>query len=225
MKKNTFSAFLGISFLVHAALVLWLVPAAPPPSIRGLSVMEVSLVSLAGPRAEPRSPGTVAKNPGVAAMQGPSRGSDLSQSRTPREADQAFGDLETPAPAMDGGGTPGAQASGDGDSAPSPARQSQGGTAASVTSYNRLIVDIISRNRHYPDSARRRGIEGTVDVRLTIDRTGHASDVRVVKTSGAGILDRASVRTIQGCSFPPPPLDSVTLPITITFRLVDESRS
>ncbi|HOW99837.1 MAG TPA: energy transducer TonB, partial [Deltaproteobacteria bacterium] len=88
-----------------------------------------------------------------------------------------------------------------------------------------LVVGIISKNRFYPVSARRRGIEGSVDVRLTIDGTGRASDVRVVKTSGAGILDRASVQTIRGCSFPPPPAESVTLPITITFRLVEESQS
>jgi len=120
----------------------------------------------------------------------------------------------------------GAQAGGnDPGYRPDPDQPGSGATGASLESYNRLVVDIISKNRFYPVSARRRGIEGSVDVRLTIDGTGRASDVRVVKTSGAGILDRASVQTIRGCSFPPPPAESITLPITITFRLVEESQS
>jgi TonB family protein len=230
MKKSTFFAFLGISFFMHSALVLGLVLIPSHPFSRGGAVMDVTLVSLTGSPAKARiSQPVTAPSPGKLL---PAIGLE---SRSPAAIDAIAGSPSTaqgkvapdrPASQQAGSGTgdaPAAVVEAPGGS--SPALQTQGGSEPSLMSYNRLIVDIISRNRYYPDSARRRGIEGSVDVRLTIDRTGHACDVRVVKTSGAGILDRASVQAIRGCSFPPPPGDSITLPITITFRLVEGSQS
>ncbi len=225
VKKSTFSAFLGMSFLVHAALVLWLVLASPASQPGGRTVMEVSLVSLPGYRTEPPSPGPAAPAHAVAAVPRPSALSPGKPAQQPeREGDGPAGNLEASPSLAAGSGTGDAGASDTGEHAPPQPQGHQGEAGASLTSYNRLVMDIISRNRHYPENARRRGIEGSVDIRFTIDRTGQAGDVRVVKSSGAGILDRASVRTVQGCSFPPPPGDAVTLPITITFRLVDDPR-
>jgi protein TonB len=94
-------------------------------------------------------------------------------------------------------------------------------TAALI--YENRILDIIRKNLKYPGNARRRGIEGTVFVRFTIQGTGVATDIRIVNSSGAALLDKASLEAIRKCSFPPPSRDSVTLQVPITFRLVGES--
>ena len=228
MKKNTFRGFLGTSFLVHAAFLAWLAFLSPHASPRGEGVMAVTLVSpealgKGGEKQQPRaarSPGQDMTAPPAGPRPAPEgKGSAAPVPMAPGAAERtppSTADTQmTGAPA--GGNDPGYR--------PDPDQPGSGAMGASLQSYNRLVVGIISKNRFYPVSARRRGIEGSVDVRLTIDGTGRASDVRVVKTSGAGILDRASVQTIRGCSFPPPPAESVTLPITITFRLVEESQS
>jgi protein TonB len=105
------------------------------------------------------------------------------------------------------------------------ARQPHGSGEPAIQSYDKLTDDIIFRNRLYPSMARNRKIEGVVRMTVTIDKTGRASNIRVVKTSGSSTLDRASVQTIQRCLFPPPPTDLITLTKTITFRLEDDSRS
>lgn len=228
MKKSSFWGFLGMSVLVHAAFLGWLASASPYASPRGEGVMAVTLVApeaLLG-KDEKRQPAAVkalARNLPAPPV-GPHPAPDEKGSAGPAPTFPGAGDRSSPSTAdteMKGARTGGD----DPGHLPDPVQPGSGGGDASLQSYNRLIVDIISKNRFYPVSARRRGIEGSVDVRLTIDRTGRASDVRVVRTSGAGILDRASVQAIRGCSFPPPPAESITLPITITFRLVEESQS
>ena len=85
--------------------------------------------------------------------------------------------------------------------------------------YEQQINEIIRRNLKYPANARRRGIEGRVLVRFTIANRGKAVEIRIIESSGASILDKASLETIAGCSFPPPPVDSMTLDIPIIYRL------
>ncbi|HOO45061.1 MAG TPA: energy transducer TonB [Deltaproteobacteria bacterium] len=92
-----------------------------------------------------------------------------------------------------------------------------------VQSYHQMVVDIIRKNLYYPGSARRRGIEGTVYLRFVLDASGTVSDISVEKTSGYALLDKASVKTIKRCVFPPPPDDTLTLSIPITFKLIEDS--
>jgi protein TonB len=54
----------------------------------------------------------------------------------------------------------------------------------------------IERAKTYPRFAREHGIEGTVLVRFKVLPTGDIETVRVIKSSGAQILDDASVRTV-----------------------------
>lgn len=92
-----------------------------------------------------------------------------------------------------------------------------------VKTYHQTIFEIIRKNLYYPGSARRRGIEGTVYIRFVLDASGTLSNISVEKTSGYTLLDNASVKTIKRCVFPPPPDDSLTLSIPITFKLVEDS--
>ena len=60
----------------------------------------------------------------------------------------------------------------------------------------RQLHSAIEQVKTYPRLARERGIEGTVLVRFRVQPSGMVETVRVVKSSGAAILDEASVRTI-----------------------------
>lgn len=91
-----------------------------------------------------------------------------------------------------------------------------------AAAYERQVAEIIRRNLQYPSNARRRGIEGTVLVRFVIEGRGRAADIRIVRSSGARILDRNALESIAKCSFPPPPGSSVEISLPITFRLIKE---
>lgn len=55
----------------------------------------------------------------------------------------------------------------------------------------------LERAKTYPRIARERGIEGTVVVRFHVLPTGAVNSITVVRSSGAKVLDDASVRTVQ----------------------------
>jgi len=59
-----------------------------------------------------------------------------------------------------------------------------------------LLRSALERAKTYPRFARERGIEGTVLLRFRVLPTGRIEQVDVVRSSGARILDDASVRTI-----------------------------
>ena len=88
--------------------------------------------------------------------------------------------------------------------------------------YEKQVTDILRKNLRYPANARRRGIEGTVVVRFVIGRQGKAADIRVVRSSGAPVLDRNALEAIMTCSFPPPPGELMEMSVPITFRLTGE---
>lgn len=79
----------------------------------------------------------------------------------------------------------------------------------------------------YPDEARRQGIEGTVHVRVLINRSGKSEEVFIVKSSGSHLLDSAAVRTAKTFRFSPAILEEkaektwVLVPIEFKFREVD----
>jgi TonB family protein len=60
----------------------------------------------------------------------------------------------------------------------------------------RLLQAAIEKAKTYPRFARERGIEGTVLVRFQVLPSGAVDHVEVAKSSGAGILDDASVETV-----------------------------
>lgn len=55
----------------------------------------------------------------------------------------------------------------------------------------------------YPNSALRRGIEGTVLVEVLVSRRGEAIDVRLVASAGDETLDKAALEAVHGWRFVP----------------------
>jgi protein TonB len=56
---------------------------------------------------------------------------------------------------------------------------------------------------NYPESARRKGREGTVLLRVLVNEEGRAKAIEINKSSGDDALDRAAREAIQGWRFIP----------------------
>lgn len=76
------------------------------------------------------------------------------------------------------------------------ARASQAGNAA-VSNYPGQIVTRLRRALRYPREAKRERLRGEVRVAFTIGSNGAVGNIRVVRSSGSPILDRAAVETVQ----------------------------
>jgi protein TonB len=75
----------------------------------------------------------------------------------------------------------------------------------------------------YPPQAIARGIEGTVLVRVLIGPDGETIEVRVHRSSGAVLLDRAALAAVQGWEFRPATVGGRAAPawveVPVRFRL------
>ncbi|MDQ6996518.1 MAG: energy transducer TonB [Mariprofundus sp.] len=69
-------------------------------------------------------------------------------------------------------------------------------TAADMDRVRKLLHNHLESYKYYPASARRRGIEGHVDVGFTLTRNGAADQVSVLHGSGYAVLDHAALETV-----------------------------
>ena len=90
-----------------------------------------------------------------------------------------------------------------------------------------VVPVLLDYDLYYPDEARRQGMEGTVYVRVLVNRSGKAEEVIIVKSSGSYLLDSAAVRTAKTFTFSPAMIGEevlqawVRVPIEFTFRDID----
>jgi protein TonB len=61
----------------------------------------------------------------------------------------------------------------------------------------------LASHRVYPEEARRRGEQGAVTVRFTVEPSGRVVDVSVVRSSGSPRLDAAAEAMLRGAVLPP----------------------
>jgi protein TonB len=81
-------------------------------------------------------------------------------------------------------------------------------TAAAKASWQSQLLSHLARHKRYPDEARRRGIQGTCQVRFNLDRSGAVLSVELAKSSGNAALDRATLAMISRASpVPTPPAE------------------
>lgn len=77
----------------------------------------------------------------------------------------------------------------------------------------------------YPSIARRLRLEGTVVLRVLVDASGHAEELRIDRTSGAAILDEAALGAIRLWRFVPgrqgPEAIARWVDVPVRFRLQD----
>jgi protein TonB len=77
------------------------------------------------------------------------------------------------------------------------ARKSTAAGNAAVSNYPGKIVSKLRRALRYPPAAKRQGLRGEVQVAFTVSAGGGIGGVRVVRSSGSPILDRAAVDTVR----------------------------
>jgi TonB family protein len=92
-----------------------------------------------------------------------------------------------------------------------------GGSGDGIADLLRSIRRQIEQAKTYPDAARREGIQGTVELRFRIAADGSVEAVEVLRSSGSGILDEASLQTIRRAA--PYPLVRGWIRLPLAYRL------
>src|SRR6185437_5542383 len=77
-------------------------------------------------------------------------------------------------------------------SAPAPVAAPSPPLAELTVAWRRALAAWLLEHKTYPEAARRRGVEGTVAIRFSVDRSGHVTGVAVLRGSGSPILDPAA---------------------------------
>lgn len=105
---------------------------------------------------------------------------------------------------------------------------SPGTTAAAArntVTWERSVVSHLNRFKRYPDGARARGVQGSVAITFSIDRSGNVLDARILQTSGSTHLDEEALAVVRRASpIPSPPAGlpgsklDLTLPIQFRIR-------
>jgi protein TonB len=81
----------------------------------------------------------------------------------------------------------------------------------------------IESRKKYPDAARRRQIEGRVEVEFTLEPDGNVVDATVIKTSRHPDLDRAALLAVRDAApFPRPPGRLFDGPLRMTITIMFE---
>ncbi|HOX12702.1 MAG TPA: energy transducer TonB [Spirochaetia bacterium] len=208
---------LAVSLALHA-LVLALFP-VPGTGGRGAAASTVRVNLILGTGAAAReAAGSVPSGEG-AAPAAPSPGApDGSASDAPEDSLPRPGEAE---PA--GGEEPGAPDSAVSPSAPgAPAAGSAAGSggAGYPSPSDRAAALLLARVEAalvYPEAARRRGTEGVVGLRILLDGSGALADLKITRSSGSSLLDKAARETVAAC-LPVPNPSGIPLAFELAVR-------
>ena len=79
----------------------------------------------------------------------------------------------------------------------------------------------------YPFEARKKGWEGLVILRVSVNAAGHASKVELEKSSGYAVLDETAMKTVRSWSFQPAQLGGLSVEssarVPVRFQLKNNS--
>ncbi|AXS41659.1 energy transducer TonB [Breoghania sp. L-A4] len=89
---------------------------------------------------------------------------------------------------------------------------------AATSNYKGKVLSRLRRAKRYPREARRAGVSGTATLRFTVSRDGSVSGVRIVRSSGAAVLDEAVLDLIRRAS-PMPSFPSEVSGNSMTFSV------
>jgi protein TonB len=100
----------------------------------------------------------------------------------------------------------------------------QAGTAAPAApvvdpGWQASVFGWLASRKTYPEEARRRGEEGRVTVRFTVDRSGRVVEAAIVSASGSALLDEAALGLLRQAVLPAFPADMNQARITITTTM------
>lgn len=79
-------------------------------------------------------------------------------------------------------------------------------TVAAVAAWRQRVLAHLARHKVYPESARERGIRGRTGIAFTLTANGSVASVSIASSSGAPILDQATLTMVRRAQpFPPNP--------------------
>ena len=97
--------------------------------------------------------------------------------------------------------------------------------APTAADWQHELFGWLAAHKTYPDAARRRGEQGRVVLRFTVDRSGKVTQVELATGSGSALLDDAAQAMLHNASLPPfpaaMPQERVTITVQIRYRLTD----
>jgi TonB family protein len=93
----------------------------------------------------------------------------------------------------------------------------------SAADWKSQIIELIERNKRYPDSAPRDDEERVVKVFFSLDRSGRVMESRISSSSGSSVLDEEALALVaRSQPFPPTPeeikADRVNLMLPVRFK-------
>lgn len=92
---------------------------------------------------------------------------------------------------------------------------------AAVANWQSRLLARLERYKRYPDEAQSRGEHGIARLAFSVDRRGGVHGVRILRSSGSALLDRAAVALPRRAApLPPPPagLGGRRIPIVVPIR-------
>ncbi len=98
-----------------------------------------------------------------------------------------------------------------------PAEGDKAARAHAEATWQREVMRQINRAKRVPDAARSRTGQWRAVVAFTLDRTGQVVETHIAKSSGIPVLDAEALALIGRVRFPPPPGDTVSFTLPITF--------
>lgn len=144
-------------------------------------------------------------------------GSEESEARPAAPADTA--------PGASDAGSPELAAESEGIVAPpaAPASPKGSGSAGSLSASDRAAALLLARVEAalvYPETARRRGTEGVVGLRIFLDGSGALADLKISRSSGSALLDKAAREAVAAClPLPNPSGAPLSFELAIRFAL------
>jgi periplasmic protein TonB len=109
---------------------------------------------------------------------------------------------------------------------PTPAMvaRTKGGMQREMASWQSNLIKQLEKFKRYPNDARARGDEGTVELGFTLDRSGHVLAHQIVRSSGHSALDAEAIAMVERAQPLPPIPDSMPdaqldLTVPIVFSL------
>ena len=71
----------------------------------------------------------------------------------------------------------------------------------------------------YPPAAKRRGIQGWVKIKFTVDEQGRVTRVEVLEARPAGIFDQSVIRCVSAWKFRPPTVEGIAVKTQVTTKI------
>jgi len=103
--------------------------------------------------------------------------------------------------------------------------QQQVAPASVSGQWQQALAAWLAAHKTYPDQARRRGQEGTVALRFTVERSGRVTEVALARSSGLAVLDTAAEALLRAATLPSftgaMAQDRVTVTMQIRYMLTE----